>query len=233
MLHMMWVVAAMLFPEPLHLTRAVEDPIRGDTTVIEEFYLGNRVISVVGDRTVIADYDRNEVMEIDRADGTYSVTPFAEIAGAEKQPTQALTSQEERWSIVKTAGRFIATPRQRSEIRRLEVSVDRSVSLSRDALDVIIGAAYPNERQEEAEVYVRAATTDTKLYALPVEESVTYDAGASEVVRRTRVTRLGKETPSTALSAVPPGARLVESRRTQTRRMLEELDRLPAARPKP
>jgi hypothetical protein len=251
--------APVLFPEPLHLTRAVEDPLRRETTIVEEFYLGNRVISVAGDRTVIADYDRGEVIEIDRAEGTYSVTPFATIAAAATKPMHAIATQEseERWSIAKSDARsarpdaevFSATPRQRGDIRRMEVAVDRSVSLTRDALDVIIGAAYPNERSSEAEVYVRAAaaprgggrtqtttnatTSAAERYALPVEESVTYDAGTTEIVRRTRVTRIGKETPVTALLTVPPGARLIESRRAQTRRMLDELDTIPSAGAKP
>lgn len=256
--------APVLFPEPLHLTRAVEDPLSRETTVVEEFYLANRVISVAGDRTVIADYDRSEVIEIDRAEGTYSVTPFAAIAAAATKPMHAIATQEseERWTIEKTVGAktdarsarpnaefFSATPRQRGDIRRMEVAVDRSVTLTRDALDVIIGAAYPNERPAEAEVYVRAAaaprgggrtqtttnstTPAAERYALPVEESVTYDAGSTEIVRRTRVTRIGKETPVTALLTVPPGARLVESRRAQTRRMLDELDSIPSAGSKP
>lgn len=245
---------AVLFPEPLHLTRAVEDPIRGETTIVEEYYIGNRVISIAGDRTAIADYERNEITEIDRAEGTYSVTPFAEIAGATPKRMEALTTTdtEERWSIAETrradrpnAELFAATPKTRSDIRRLEVAVDRTVRLSRDALDVIVGAAYPNERPAEADVYIRAAGAKRdpraprtnaagadETFALPVEQTVTYDAGGREVVSRNRVTRIARELPPATLLAIPPGAKQVETRRVQTRRMLDSFDTIPSAEPK-
>ena len=249
--------AAVLFPEPLHLTRAIEDPIREQTTIVEEYYIGNRVISIAGDRTAIADYDRNEITEIDRAEGTYSVTPFAAIAAASPKRMEALATSdtEERWTIAETLradrpnAEFIsATPRSRGDIRKLEVGVDRSVRLSRDALDVIVGAAYPNERPAEADVLARAAqpkrgsrtaqtnaanaTASADAYALPVEQTVTYDAGGRELVSRNRVTRVGRELPPATLLAIPPGAKQVETKRVQTQRMLEELDTMPSAEPK-
>jgi hypothetical protein len=248
------VSGAVLFPEPLHLTRAVEDPIRGETTIVEEYYIGNRVISIAGDRTAIADYERNEVTEIDRAEGTYSVTPFAVIAGATPKRMESLTTAgtDERWSILETkrADRpslIAATPKTRSDIRKLEVAVDPSVRLSRDALDVIVGAAYPNERPAEADVYVRAAAVKrppgspqsnaagaaADTYALPVEQTVTYDAGGKDFVSRNRVTRIARELPPPSLLAIPPGARQVETRRVQTRRMLDDLDTIPSAEPQP
>lgn len=251
----------VLFPEPLHLTRVVDDPIRGGTAVIEEFYIANRVISIAGDRTVIADYDRSELTEIDRAEGTYSITPFATLAAAvpkTRHEAIATTDEEERWTI-RAATRserpgaefFFATPKARGDIRTMEVGIDRSVRLTRDALDVIVGAAYPNDRPAEADVYVRAAApsrdprrpqsssagsnaaASADAYGLPVEQSVTYDAGGTAVVVRNRVTRVGKELPAPSLLAVPAGAKRVESQRVQTRRMLDELDVMPSAEQQP
>src|SRR5881392_3584938 len=92
----------VLFPQPMHLTRVVDNPLRGGgSSVIEEFYIANRVISVSGDRTVIADYERNEMTEIDRAEGTYSVTTFAALADAAPKTMQRIATSEsdERWSI--------------------------------------------------------------------------------------------------------------------------------------
>ena len=63
----------------------------------------------------------------------------------------------------------------------MRVGVDRNVALSKDALDVLIGAAYPNDRKPEDHVVLEAArsrgpTTQSsgggpaRTYALPVEQ---------------------------------------------------------------
>src|SRR6478672_9484049 len=52
-----FAAAPALFPQPLHLTRAVDDP-SGKTTVVDEYCRGNTMVSISGDRTVIADYDK-------------------------------------------------------------------------------------------------------------------------------------------------------------------------------
>jgi hypothetical protein len=247
--------AATLFPEPLHLTRIVDDPVSGQTVVVEEYYQANRVISVMGDRTVIADYARGEVTEIDRAASTYSVTPFLEIAKNSPKPVAmpkaAKANGAERWAVVpsRTATRatattesFDATPTEESDVRKLEVSVDHSVRLSRDAFEVIIGAAYPRERGEQADVLVRAARGNNTLrvqsnsagatsapataetYSLPVEQTVTYEVEGHQYVSRNRVTRIGNELPVPALLTIPPGAQQVELRRIQTEKALQELE---------
>ena len=78
--------AAPLFPTPLHLTRQVHDPLSGKTTVLNEYGYGNRLISVRGGFTSIADYERGELTEIDRDAGTYSITRFDAIAKASQVP---------------------------------------------------------------------------------------------------------------------------------------------------
>jgi hypothetical protein len=254
--------AATLFPEPLHLTRIVDDPVSGQTVVVEEYYQANRVISVMGDRTVIADYARGEVTEIDRAASTYSVTPFLEIARTSPKPVAmpkaAKANGAERWALVpsrtapsRTGGAsratastesFDATPTEESDVRKLEVSVDHSVRLSRDAFEVIIGAAYPRERGEQADVLTRAARGNNTLrvqsnnagatsapataetYSLPVEQTVTYEVEGRQFVSRNRVTRIGNELPVPALLTIPPGAQQVELRRIQTEKALQELE---------
>jgi hypothetical protein len=241
----------------LHLTRIVDDPVSGQTVVVEEYYQANRVISVMGDRTVIADYAKGEVTEIDRAASTYSVTPFLEIARTSPKPVAmpktAKANGAERWAVVPsrsggasrataTTESFDATPTEASDVRKLEVSVDHSVRLSRDAFEVIIGAAYPRERGEQADVLVRAARGNNTLrvqattagatsapataetYSLPVEQTVTYEVEGHEYVSRNRVTRIGNELPVPALLTIPPGAQQVELRRIQTEKALQELE---------
>jgi hypothetical protein len=37
------IAAEMLFPEPLHITREIADPISGSTVTVEEYCHGNRI----------------------------------------------------------------------------------------------------------------------------------------------------------------------------------------------
>src|SRR5262245_33193591 len=74
--------AEPLFPTPLHITRQVHDPITDRTFVLDEYAQGNRLVSVSGAKTSIADYEKGELTEIDRDTATYSVTRFDAIAKA-------------------------------------------------------------------------------------------------------------------------------------------------------
>ncbi|HUP49909.1 MAG TPA: hypothetical protein VNA04_14070, partial [Thermoanaerobaculia bacterium] len=73
---------AVLFPEPLHLVREIEDPISGTTVRIHEYCAGDRIVTVNGSLVVIADYGRQELTEVDRNAGTFSITSFADLARA-------------------------------------------------------------------------------------------------------------------------------------------------------
>ena len=52
-----------IFSAPLHLTREVTDPISGRIDVIDEYCVGNRMVSVArkGERVSIADYGKGEL----------------------------------------------------------------------------------------------------------------------------------------------------------------------------
>src|SRR5688500_2496689 len=108
-----WCVGAaparVLFPTNLHLTRQVQDPLSGKTVTIDEYCSGNRVVSVSGDKTVIADYDKQQLIEINRKEGTYSISRFDEVA--------VVTSDESSTATRSIGGegvkrdRWTATPR--------------------------------------------------------------------------------------------------------------------------
>lgn len=68
--------ATVLFPRPLHLVRRVDDPISKTTATIDEYCGGNRVVTVRGSKVAIADYDAQQLTEIDHAAQTWSVTPL-------------------------------------------------------------------------------------------------------------------------------------------------------------
>ncbi|MCM2314883.1 MAG: hypothetical protein NDJ92_07010 [Thermoanaerobaculia bacterium] len=242
-----------LFAEPLHLTREVSDPISGTSSRLEEFCFGNRVISILGTRTSIADYEVGELTEIDRAKGTYSITSFdvvaralsdGPIASANERGTRRapeLTDAGVR-SVGARGGRaFEATIVGADSTRKVEVVVDQQLRLSRGAVEVLVGAAFPLRRTEENEIAIAAAglvrggaekgSGLARDHALPLEQAVTWSLDGDTLRLVNRIVRVGSELPALELTAIPPGARLVTSGIVLRQQLLEELDRLPSASP--
>jgi hypothetical protein len=247
--------ARVLFPANLHLTRQVQDPLSGKTVVIDEYCSGNRIVAISGDKTVITDYDKQEITEINRKEGTYSVSRFDEVADVSLAADSTTAPKSIGTEGVKR-DRWTATPRglrgaagrsvEHFEFaengdakRKVEVGIDRSVALSEEAVEVLIGAAYPNPRREEHEPLLRAAgirdasriaANDASaaprdgVYGLPVTQSFTYSDSGSEMTFRTTITRVGAEGPPAELLIIPPAAQRVESTAAAVRRQLRELD---------
>ena len=231
------VAAEALFPAPLHLTRQVHDPISGTTVVLDEYASGNRLISVRGPRTTIADYEKNELVEIDREQLTYSVTRFDAIARATRStgPSAAgavknkVTSAGVRATkLQRNAEVFGAEIERDGATQSLEISVDRSVQLSREALEVLLGAAYPGIRTAEQEAVITAAAPAARsiattaanaqparaaaTYALPVEQTTRYEMDGQPIEFKMSVLRVGSEPIPADLVAIPAGATRVTSR---------------------
>lgn len=256
--------ANVLFPQPLHLTRTIEDPISQKTSVVHEYCAGNRVVTLSGDRVAIADYARQELTEIDRAAGTYSVTSFADLAAAAPAaPRRTLAAnaqsapQSPRWKSAalgarsssrgRTMDAYELTIETPEESVRLEIGVDRGVRLSREAVEVLIGASFPNPRNDAHDAILdtaRAAdttpratvTTQTSAqtpaggdYGLPVEQITTWELGHERLTVRNAIVDVRHDLPPAELLAIPPGATRVESRAIRLARELRELDRLPAS----
>lgn len=246
-------LASPLFAEPLHLTREVSDPISGTTSRLEEFCSGNRVISILGTRTSIADYEKGELTEIDRAKGTYSITSFDAVARA--MPDAPIRSANERGMgsapeltdvgvrpVGVRGGRaFESTIDGADSSRKVEVVVDQQLRLSRGAVEVLVGAAFPLRRTAENEIAIAAAGHHrggaekgsglVRDYALPLEHSVTWSLDGDTLRVVNRIVRVGSELPAPDLTAIPPGARLVTSAIVLRKQLLDELDRLPSASP--
>jgi hypothetical protein len=249
----------VLFPQPLHLTRRIEDPLAKTASVVHEYCAGNRVVTVSGERVAIADYARQELTEIDRAAGTYSVTSFAQLANAQPAaPGRTASARAEaaqpRWKKAllgvrsSAAGRsmdaFALTfDRPSGERVQIELGVDRSVRLSREALEVLIGASFPNPRGEEHDAILEAAGVGTAGdkslvtansagaldYGLPVDQVTAYEIAGERITVRNAVVDVRQELPPAELLTIPPGATRVESRAVRLARELRELDRLPSS----
>ena len=247
------VAADILFPTPLHLTRRVHESIGGGTTTVEQYCYGNRVITVRGPITTVADYDKGELTEIDRESGTYSISRFDQVAKALNPRALQSTAQSSKqpWELRKV-GRTGALSARSTEIfeadrqdaavtRHLRVGIDGSVALSKDALDVITGAAFPANPKEEDAAIASAArghapavasqsaggAKAAERYGLPVEQVFRFEADGQQAEYRDVVVRVGDEVPPADLVAIPAGAKLVESRLLKTSRMIDAIDRLP------
>jgi len=229
----------------LHLTREVVDPISGTTSHVEQYCLANRVVSVAGSKTVIADYDRSELTEIDRQHGTYSVTPFASVAaahphrsGVRRPTTGSAAPSVERRGADRRAGRSVElfAADDASQNLHAEVAVDANAMLSRDAFDVLTGSAYPNDPNASTDITRAAARRpvagSTESYGLPIEQTLRWDVGGQTISTVNRITRVGDEVAPPDMLAIPPGARKVDSMIVRTPREAEQLDTLPGkARP--
>lgn len=249
--------AGAIFPSPIHITREVHDPISEKTVVLNEYGYGNRLVSVRGDVTAIADYEKGELTEIDRAAGTYSVTRFetfaraAQLAGggaAGETPAISQTTKRELKSLAAKptkSGRPADFFRAEGQALAVEVAVDRSVRVSKEALEVLLGTAYPGTRSEQHDLVMAAAAGGTSGerpvaadaagrrddYALPLEQLFEIKLGDDRVEFRSSVLRVAPEPPPAEILAIPPGARLVVSRTAAVVRELELLDAAPLRPP--
>ena len=241
------LAAAPLFPTPLHITRQVHDPISGKTSVLEEYGVGNRLISIRAERTSIADYEKGELIEIDRDLGTYSITRFDAIAKAAQLTGGPLETKAKPAAPPRSAGVKATRTGRNAEFyeaevdgdvkQRIEVGVDRANLVSKEALEVLLGAAYPGVRRPEHDAVLSAARSQRPrsavsqseasepAFALPVEQIVHYEIEGQQLEFRTSVVRLGSETPPADLVSIPADARLVVSRYVAVAQELEKLER--------
>jgi hypothetical protein len=234
--------AATLFPQPLHFVRVISDPISRRTSTIDEFCEGNRIVSIIGTRTVVVDYEKQTITELDRAAGTFSISTFDEIAHAEAtlrgESTTAKRNTE--WNAT-SLGAF--KWRFNAPATTIDVTTDVKVMLSREALDAVIGASYPSRRTAEHDALTRAAdgdrahaessSTTQPSFALPVDEAMTLEVEGAHVTVHNAIVRVDNATAPRDALFIPPGAKRVPSTRVALPGMLEELDRLPAAPRRP
>lgn len=242
--------AAPLFPEPLHLRREIHDPISGTATTVDEYCSGNRIVTVQGSRVVIADYERNEMIEVDHSAATYSITAFTDLARAIASLPQAVGTRAAETSEPRSVGlRKSLDGRQLDayefsrtdgdETMTIEVAVDRQVAVSAAAVEALIGAAFPNRRTFAHEATLRAAATTTSnpgrrlqtdavpMFALPTDQSITYVTRGEALTFRSTVVDIDRKKPPPEILLIPPGATRVESKRITVPRMLEEIDEIP------
>jgi hypothetical protein len=234
-----------LFPRPLHLVRRIDDPISNTAATIDEYCAGNRVVTVRGSKVTIADYEAQQLTEIDHAALTWSVTSFTDIARSRTELEARIGNNVEPRAAHLTAMAHNASAYVSDEPhRRMEIGFDRKVVLSRAAAEVLIGAAYPNGKSQEQEEILAAAgggsndgvsamstgATASGAYGLLVERTLTIETGGTTLVSHNSVTRIGDEAPPAEAILIDQSATRVESRLTRLARELRDIDTIPSAK---
>ena len=227
---------APLFPTPLHLVRRVEDPIANTAVEVDEYCIGNKIITVRGAKTAVVDYEKQEILEIDRAASTYSVASFADVAQAKSiadrpnRDRQIQSDSAREWRTTAFGVRSSLTGRSADSFEiasnniRIEVAVDRQIVLTRAALDAISGASYPNRATPEQEAIAKASVR-ANGFGLPLDQTTTIDVDAkTHLTTRNAIVRVGSELPPPELLAIPAGATLVDSRAAKMVKQLRELE---------
>src|SRR5688500_4646560 len=243
--------AGVLCPEPLHITRQIHDPIAGVTSTIDEYCHGDRIITVNGAVTVIVDYQLNEITEIDRNQGTFSITPFADVAravSAERGRPMPKVAGDLRVLGLKHSGdgrqletyEFTSTADDQRVV--ITVGVDRKTALSPAAVEALMGATFPNRRSFVHDAIMRVVVAPSEKrreqtsaiadVALPSEHSVAYEVAGERVVFRSTALSIDRQLAPDDLVIIPPGSRRVESRLTAIPRAIEELDHPPRPDPR-
>jgi hypothetical protein len=247
------MAAPALFPKPLHLVERIDDPFAKRTKSIDEYCYGNRIVTVAEQRVTILDYDAQTITLIDHGQGTYSVTRFDEIANARPKAAaeKAAVAPKVTPDGIKSSrgGRSVDTFSIEVPHTKVVIGVDRTVTLSRAAVEALIGSSYPNVHRPEHDAMLgaaapaarggRIAATSTGTgegeaadYALPAERAITIDSEGGPVTLRTSVLRSDAELPPQSAVLIDPGAKRVESPTARFAREMKEADTIPVA-PRP
>ena len=241
--------APALFPKPLHLVRRVEDPFAKKPIVAEQYCAGDRVVTIAGDRVTIVDYAQQQVTEIDRKSSTYSITGFDEIARFNAQPASAAksaTTPKVTPLGMKTSASGRSADSFEIENGRVKVvaGIDRSVALSRDAVEVLIGSAYPGVKRPEHDALLGVAIaprTGGRIaansaaapaeYGLPIEQTVSvHNEDGTTATTRISILRFDSDPPPAAALAIPPEAKRIESRVSRFAQEMHDADTIPLPR---
>jgi len=233
--------ADALFPHPVHLVRRIEDPFARMPKTVDQYCYGSSIVTVNGRKVTITDYASQQVTEIDHAHDTYSITRFDEIAKvtSARRPVHATTPAP--WRVTplgvkrSAAGRSVDSFAMESGATKMEIGIDRSVTISRDGAEALIGAAYPNERRDEHDSILKAAagpsrraTTGEPAFGIPSEKSITVATESGPMTVRDSVLRIDGDLPPRDVLLIDPGATRVESRLVRFDREMHDADTLPS-----
>jgi len=237
--------------------RKVDDSISGSSVTVDEYCAGNRIVTVRGMFVSIVDYDKQELTEIDHTNGTYAVTRFDEIAKARShsgspaaaaalkkndQPSEPKWKSTPLGAKASTAGRSVESVEivRDHPKEKIDVGIDRQIALSKEAIEVLIGASYPNSHSEELDLILGAAapahsgranvaSVEGESYGLPAEQTITIESDNAVITLHSAILAVNNDSVPPQLLMIDAHAKRVESRITRTTKELEQLDQLPSA----
>jgi hypothetical protein len=244
--------ATALFPKPLHMVKRIDDPFAKAARTVDEYCYGNRIVTVNGERVSILDYDAQTLTEIDHDKATYSITRFDEIANARPKvaaQSAAVTPKVTASGMKSSAGgRSVDSFDLEVPHTKVTIGLDRSVTLSRAAVEALIGSSYPNVHRPEHDAILGIAAPASRVgrvvatsisagdaadYALPSEETTTLQSeGGTVITLHTAVLRFDAELPPQRAMLIEPGAKRIESPVVRFAREMKEADTIPVA-PRP
>jgi hypothetical protein len=243
--------ATALFPKPLHLVKRIDDPFAKAAKTVDEYCYGNRIVTVNGERVTILDYDAQTLTEIDHTKATYSITRFDEIANAQPKivAEKAVAVPKVTAMGMKTSagGRSVDSFDLEVPHGKVNIGLDRSVLLSRAAVEALIGSSYPNVHRPEHDAILNVAAPvrsgrivaasskdagEAAGYALPSEQTITMDAEGGPVTLRTSILRFDAGLPPQSAMLIEPGAKRIESPIVRFAREMKDADTIPVA-PRP
>lgn len=226
-----------LFPEPLHLVRELSSDPAEPAVTIDEYCAGDRIVRVQGSNVTVIDYATREVRELDRSAGTFSVASFEELARARAEVARSFPAPSGESKIETTR---VGSDRVRIQDEHLsiELRLDDAITLSRDAFDALLGAAYPNtprpehqfiataSRVERGGRFTPVADTAGDRLRLPIEQTIEAHAPGEQIRITTRIVKIAREPIPAELLLLPAGARQVEAHAIRFARELQGLDRV-------
>lgn len=229
--------AEVLFPEPLHFVRRVTG-IDGGVETLHEYCSGNQVVTISDSRVAVADYTKQELLELDRQSGTYSITTFAVLAATAPPATRSRASWK---STPVAAASMSGAVVLEGDGVTVELHPDDRVTVPRRALDVLLGAAWPNAPPAGHDAAVEALRVhherrrfepvatgaQEERFAIPSARIVTARVGPDLVRWKSEIVETDNARVPPEALVIPVGTRLVESRTVRMRRELDQLDRLP------
>jgi hypothetical protein len=245
--------APALFPKPLHLVKRIDDPLAKKPVTVDEYCYGDRIVSISGDRVTVIDYAAQTVTSIDHAASTWSVTRFDEIANARPKSSGVKAAEASAAKVTpagmksSAGGRSVETYDIEAAQTRVSIGFDRSIAISRGAVEALIGAAYPNAHRPEHDAILsvagrggkqsRMASSSEKSepvaeYGLPSEQSITIDSDGESVTLKTSVLRVDGDLPPQRATLIDPGATRIESPIERFNREMHDADTIPEAAPK-
>src|SRR5581483_7714803 len=115
------------------------------------------------------------------------------------------------------------------------------IVLSKDAFEVVAGAAFPRNGGAAADLLRGAAqnprsrmatesTASGDTYAMPIEQTLRWTVQGESVEVTTRVITLDDQQPAPQLIVIPAGARRIEAKAIEAKRIAADSDSLVPAR---